>query len=133
MSLQNTYFFYMLKCWKNKKAFEKRIPKHGHVIYTGYTENIARRMYQHLTGKKFTRRPTFTSQFKGMLVLGYLEAYTTKKEAKAREAEFKFPNIVKRDVKIKMMQDLLPDEIEIISHLNKNVLKMIKVPLPYSL
>ncbi len=125
MSLQNIYFTYMLKCWRTPKAFKKGIPKHGHAIYTGYSSNIARRLHQHLTGKRFGSRPTYTSQFKGMLELGYLEAYTTEREARKREDEIK---TFSRDKKIKMMQELLDPEIQIIIGLNQSVLKMLKNP-----
>lgn len=117
------YYTYLLKCWSSSASFKKGHPKHGHVIYTGYTNNIIRRLTEHLTGKRYSKRPTYTSQFKGMLELGYLEAYTEKKEATSRELQIKS---FSRDEKIKLMDNALDEEKAIITNINNIALSNIK-------
>jgi putative endonuclease len=105
----------MLKCWKNEESFLRKRPIHGHLIYTGYTNNIVRRLREHKNGTPYGKREPFTSQFCGWLELGYLEAYNSQKEAMNRESELK---TFSRDRKIKLIQELEPEEIEIINYVN---------------
>lgn len=80
----DVFYVYLLKCWNNKSAMKEEIPLCGHKIYTGYTNNIFRRLKEHIKG-----HGGYTKQFKGNIQLGYLEAYNNKKEALHREAELK--------------------------------------------
>lgn len=64
---QKFYFVYILFSFKDRK------------LYIGYTENIQARIYEHVKGKVRAtkhRRP---------LILIHYEAFTNKKDAKARE------------------------------------------------
>lgn len=109
----------MLLCWKNKKQFKKKIPRYGHLIYTGFSSDIVRRLNEHKTGYSYGKRPPFTSQFHGNLELGYLEMYDSKKEAEDREIEIKEFG---RDRKIELMQELSENDLEIIKKINMTVL-----------
>ena len=122
----NIFFVYMLSCWRSVKAFKKGIPKHGHLIYTGQTNNIKRRLLEHLTGKSDygkRKRPYFTKQFDGLLHLQYLEAYETREIALYREKQIKR---MKRDEKIKMIQERSEFEIQLINDINKSCLEELK-------
>jgi len=117
------YWVYLLACWNNPKSMEKRRPKHGHIIYTGYTNDVARRFYEHLTGKRYSKRPTYTSQFEGNIRLIFVEIYDDKKEAEDREDEIK---TFSRDEKIKLVQELEDNFIEFIEKINHEVIIKIK-------
>lgn len=97
------YFVYLLKCWKSDTAYKNQIPKHGHIIYTGYTSDVIRRFREHRKGKKYSSRTPYTAQFKGRIDLGYLELYNDKKEATDREKEIKK---FSRDQKVKLIQEM---------------------------
>lgn len=127
-----TYYVYLLKCWKNKDSMDKKRPLNGHVIYTGYTNNIFRRLTEHISCKRFNpKRPTFTSQFKGNIILGCLEAYESRKVAMNRELKLK--NKIKgqkiwydREKKIKLIQefeDKHQDKIDFIMNQVNDLLK----------
>ena len=117
------YYMYLLCCWKSKKAFDNNIPLYGHIIYCGYTSNIFQRLVEHITGKGNynSKRPSYTKQFHGNIKLAYLETFKTRSEAMKRENEFKFPNIVEREVKIKMIKDFRKKHPEILEFVEKNV------------
>lgn len=65
------YYVYMLKCFRGKRFW----------LYTGYTNNLEKRVEKHKagTGAKFTKT------FKGNIELAYYEEYETKSEAMSRE------------------------------------------------
>jgi predicted GIY-YIG superfamily endonuclease len=63
---------------------KRKRPIYGHIIYTGFTNNIFRRLKEHLSGNG-----GFTKAFHGNIQLGYLEAYDDKTEALHREAVIK--------------------------------------------
>lgn len=121
--VDNIFYVYMLKCWKKKPQFVRKSPKHGVLIYTGFSSDIVRRLYEHKTGKMYRTRKPYTAQFNGLLELGYLEAYTTKKEAMARERKIKS---LGREGRIKLMVDLMDEEKEIILEINNIVLNKLK-------
>jgi len=124
--MTDIYFVYLLCCWRSVKAFKKGRPKHGHLIYTGQTNNIKRRLLEHLTGKSNygkRKRPYFTKQFHGLLQLVYLEAYETREIAVYREGQIKD---MKRDQKIKMIQERTDFEKELIDEINKGCLEELK-------
>lgn len=109
------YFVYFLKCWNTKKAYKREIPKHGHIIYVGYTGNLINRFWQHITGKS-----TYTKRFHGNILLGYFELWETRKEAIQREGEFKNPHKkYGRDDKIKMMDELNTGIKKLVTRVNK--------------
>lgn len=122
--MKDIFFVYLLCCWRSVKAFKKGIPKHGHIIYTGQTNNIKRRLLEHLTGENYGRkRPPFTKRFHGLLQLAYLEAYETREIALYREQQIKD---MKRDKKIKMIQDRTEFEVLLINDVNKSCLEELK-------
>lgn len=79
-----TYYVYLLKCWRTHEDMRRQRPLYGHAIYTGYTNNIFRRLKEHIK-----EQSKFTKQFHGNIELGYLEAYDDKGVALRREAELK--------------------------------------------
>nr|WP_120191277.1 GIY-YIG nuclease family protein [Sinobaca qinghaiensis] len=66
-----------------------------HTLYTGYTDNVEKRIAAHAAGKgaKYTRG-------RGPLVLMHQEAYLTKREALQREREIKSWNREKKEMLI---------------------------------
>lgn len=92
----NVFYVYLLKCWKDKDAMERERPLYGHIIYTGQTNNIFRRLVEHIKGKS-----GYTKQFNGNIALGCIEAYDTRKEAMNREDEIK---TFSRDKKVELIQ-----------------------------
>ncbi|WP_253076122.1 GIY-YIG nuclease family protein [Sinobaca sp. H24] len=66
-----------------------------HTLYTGYTDNVEKRIAAHAAGKgaKYTRG-------RGPLVLMHQEAYSTKREALQREREIKSWNREKKEMLI---------------------------------
>ena len=124
--MSDIFFVYLLCCWRSVKAFKKGIPKHGHLIYTGQTNNIKRRLLEHLTGESDygkRKRPYFTKQFGGLLQLVYIEAYETREIVLYRETQIKR---MKRDEKIKMIQERTEFEIQLINDINKSCLEELK-------
>lgn len=122
--MSDIFFVYLLCCWTNVKSFKKGIPKHGHVIYTGQTNNIKRRVFEHLTGENYgKKRPSYTKRFNGLLQLSYLEAYETREIAVYRERQIKH---MKRDHKIKMIQERTEFEMQLIDEINKSCLEELK-------
>ena len=123
--MTDIFYVYLLCCWRSVKAFKKGIPKHGHLIYTGQTNNIKRRLFEHLTGGNSygRKRPAFTKQFHGLLYLQYLEAYETREIALYREKQIKR---MKRDKKIKMIQERSDFEMQLINDINKSCLEELK-------
>lgn len=103
-------------CWNNPKSFSRKRPKHGHLFYTGYTNNILRRLKEHRNGHSYGKRPSFTSHFHGRIELGFVEVYTKEEEAMKREIQIK---PFSRDKKIKLIQDCTPQIQELVSWTNK--------------
>lgn len=69
--MKNSFFTYILRCSDNS-------------LYTGYTDNLERRLEVHNSGKwaKYTR-------WRIPVVLEYFEEFSHKSEAMKREAEIK--------------------------------------------
>lgn len=105
-------------CWNNPESFSKKRPKYGHLFYTGYSNNVLRRLREHKNGHSYDKRPSFTSQFHGRIELGYVEIYTEKEEVKKREKEMKK---FSRDDKIRLILDSSPKIQNLISWANKKV------------
>lgn len=80
----NVFYVYLLKCWYDEESMKRERPMYGHIIYTGFTNNIFRRLKEHLSG-----HGGFTKAFHGNVQLGHLEAYDDKTEALHREAIIK--------------------------------------------
>lgn len=124
------YYVYLLKCWKDKNSMEKQRPLYGHVIYTGYTNNIFRRLTEHINKKRFNpKRPTYTSQFNGNIILGCLEGYKSRTEAMNRELELK--NKLKgqkirynREAKIQLIQQFEDEHQDKIDFIMEKVLSL---------
>jgi len=69
------YHVYVLKCYNH----------HGKVIYyTGYTNNINRRIHEHLTGKS-----RYTKQFKGKIQLVAMKEFRSRQSAISCERKLK--------------------------------------------
>ncbi len=118
------FFVYLLCCWKSVESFKKGIPKHGHIIYCGQTNNIKRRLYEHLTGETYGKnKAPFTKRFHGLIQLTYLEAYETRDEALFREHQLKQMG---RDKKIQLIQERTEFEIELIESINKSCVDCLK-------
>ena len=65
------YYVYILRSQKDEK------------LYTGYTDNLRRRLAEHKSGKNISTRSRLP------LDLVYYEAYTSQADAKAREFRLK--------------------------------------------
>lgn len=76
--------------------------KHHTVFYTGATNNLARRIFQHKTG--FYRR-SFTRMYNCYLLL-YFEEFKSWKEAADREIELKR---FRRDWKLQLIRKMNPE------------------------
>lgn len=104
------FFTYILVCWTSKSALEKRRPLYGHSTYTGHTNNIFRRLKEHIKGESF-----YTKQFYGNIRLGYLEVYQTRPEAYNREKKIKTFSRDKKVALIQLFEEEKPKELEFIT------------------
>jgi len=118
------YFVYLLRYYKNKESLDKGFPVNGHIIYTGYSSDVVRRLHEHITMKRYSKRPTYTSQFGGCVRLMYIEIYDDKNEALLREREIKK---FSRDKKIFLVQNMRKELKNIIKTINNVVLNRIKL------
>jgi putative endonuclease len=103
----------MLKCWNSKERKEKQRPIHGDIIYTGYTNNIFRRLKEHIKGQS-----TYTKRFHGNILLGYLEAYDNRKMAMKMEQTIKS---FSRDKKVGMIQEFEAEKGQYIKYIMQKV------------
>lgn len=115
--MSNVYYVYLLKCWKDKSCMRRKRPLYGHRIYTGQTNNIFRRLKEHIKGKSF-----YTKQFNGNLRLGCLEAYETRAEAMNREDKIK---TFSRDKKVKLIADFGDEHSDKIKYVMKKVKELL--------
>jgi putative endonuclease len=83
------YYVYLLRSKKDGK------------IYTGFTKDLKRRMYEHLNGK------TQTTRRMGDIYLLYYEAFGNEQDAQEREKYLKTTQ-GKRTVKIMLKHSLAP-------------------------
>ena len=68
---ENAYYVYILTTWNNK------------VLYTGVTNNLERRMYEHNQGKVYSTARMHEPS------LIFFEAFKSERDAKRREGYFK--------------------------------------------
>jgi putative endonuclease len=80
-------------------------------LYIGVTNNIAVRSYQHRSGKG----SSFTAKY-GVKMLVWYEVYTDVNEAIAREKQLKK---WERKWKIKLIEDMNPDWVDLYERLNR--------------
>ena len=113
----DVYYVYLLMCWKDATSMALQRPLYGHLIYCGQTNNIFRRLKEHITGKSF-----YTKQFKGNIKLGYLEAYETRAEAMKREDEIKKYS---RNKKVKMILSFQKNFKKELEFIEKNLLSLL--------
>jgi putative endonuclease len=83
--------------------------KHG-TLYIGVTNDLSRRVFEHKRGSV----PGFTAQY-GIDRLVWYEAYDDVREAIGREKQLKHWN---RDWKIRLIEELKPDWIDLYPTLN---------------
>ena len=121
----NIFYVYLLKCWKDKKSFDRHRPLYGHIIYCGQTNNIFNRLKEHITGKNHYKgkRPPYTAQFKGNIRLAYLETYETRSEAMKREDEIK--DKYSRDKKIELIYNFKEDYSHVLEFVTTNMKKIL--------
>jgi len=69
-----------------KKYYTYILEGYNHRYYIGYTNDMARRLEEHRTGKggRYT-----TKKFKGRLLLRYMEEFNTREKAEKRELQIK--------------------------------------------
>jgi putative endonuclease len=82
------YFVYVLECYRGGKFCN---------FYTGYTNDLKRRITQHRTNARKGNRRTYTGRFDKVEVAYYEEAPTLK-EAKAREKQIKLMSTKEKEV-----------------------------------
>lgn len=85
------YFVYMLECRINSR------PKGKVYIYTGYTNNLQRRLKEHQEGKG----ARYTKRFDNIKLV-YSENFETRSQAMRREKEIKKLNRKEKKFLIKM-------------------------------
>lgn len=119
---EDIFYVYLLRCWNNKNGFRKQRPLYGNIIYCGETNNIFRRLVEHIKGMRYFKRPSYTEQFKGNIRLAYLETYNTEQKAMNRERKIKE---FSRDKKVKMIYDFKEKHSNILEFVTTNVRKLL--------
>jgi putative endonuclease len=123
--MDDIYYTYLLRCWKNRKSMTKHRPLYGHIIYCGYTYNIFQRLVEHIMGKGNynSKRPSYTKQFHGNIKFAYLETFKTRAEAMKREGEIKD---FSRDKKVELIYNFKKNHPEVLEFIETNLERLLK-------